>query len=143
MGGFYAPTSVYYPDQLGGLSAKRFAQAVTAEFNGAFTCWEGGNFCLHTHKFFKTFDLMHAGQAGRIAFARRDVREDDQYLKPSEERYCIGMPWFKLFDKEWIDLYAAAYRKVVENYAELLEGDIDKTQGGRWHGSENAADQQK
>ena len=53
------------------------------------------------------------------------------------------MPWFKKYDKEWIDLYASAIRKVVENYEELLEGDIDKTQGGRWHGNENAADQQK
>ncbi len=143
MGGFYNPNCAYYPEQLGGLSAKRFAQAVTAEFNGAFGCWEGGNYCLHTHKFFKTFDLFHTGKPGRIAFADRDVREDDKYLKPSEEKYCIGMPWFKKYDKEWIDLYASAIKKVVENYEELLEGDVDKTQGGRWHGNENAADQQK
>ena len=143
MGGFYNPNCAYYPEQLGGLSAKRFAQAVTAEFNGAFACWEGGNYCLHTHKFFKTFDLFHTGKPGRIAFADRDVREDDKYLQPSEEKYCIGMPWFKKYDKEWIDLYASSIRKVVENYEELLDGDVDKTQGGRWHGNENAADQQK
>ncbi|MBQ8742535.1 MAG: aminotransferase class I/II-fold pyridoxal phosphate-dependent enzyme [Clostridia bacterium] len=143
MGGFYNPTCAYYPDQLGGLSAKRFAQAVTAEFNGHFGCWEGGNFCLHTHNFFKTFDLLNAGKPGRIVFADRDVRDDDKYLKPSEEKYCIGMPWFKKFDKEWIEAYASVYKKVVENYTELIEGDTDKSQGGRWHGSENAADQQK
>ena len=53
------------------------------------------------------------------------------------------MPWFKKFDKEWIEAYASVYKKVVENYTELIEGDTDKSQGGRWHGSENAADQQK
>ena len=142
MGGFYHPTLAYYPDQLGGLSSKRFAEAVRAEANGAFTCWEGGNFCLHTHKFFKTFDFINAGKPGRIAFAERDVREDDKYWKPSEEKYCVGAPWFKKFDKEWIELYAAVYRKVVENYEDLLESDTDKEQGGRWHGSENAVDQQ-
>ncbi|MBO4262269.1 MAG: aminotransferase class V-fold PLP-dependent enzyme, partial [Clostridia bacterium] len=34
MGGFYNPTLSYYPDELGGLSSRRFADAVRAEFNG-------------------------------------------------------------------------------------------------------------
>jgi hexulose-6-phosphate isomerase len=29
------------------------------------------------------------------------------------------------------------------SFVQLLEGDLDKTQGGHWHGNENAADQQK
>lgn len=143
MGGFYQPQLAYYPDQLGGLSSKRFSAAVTAEFNGAFNCAEGGNFCLHTHDFFKTFDLLRAGMPGRIAFAARDVRDDDKHLEPSEHKYCCSAPWFKHFDKEWIDRYAAVYKKVIANYEQLLAGDTDKTQGGRWHGSENAANQQR
>ena len=137
MGGFYSPTLAYYPEQLGGLSSKRFAKAVSAEFNGKYNCWEGGNFNLHNHKFFKTFDLMRTGKPGRIAFADRDVREDDKYLERSDRIYCIGVPWFKIYDKEWIDLYASVYRKVAANYEQLLEGDKDKVQGGRWYGSEN------
>ena len=42
-------------------------------------------------------------------------------------------------DKEWIERYAAAYRKVSENYRELLENDdkapVDAT--GRWYGTSN------
>ena len=53
------------------------------------------------------------------------------------------MPWFKHLDKEWIEKYAGVFKKVIENYEQLLEGDLDKTQGGHWHGNENAADQQK
>ncbi|HBF86701.1 MAG TPA: hypothetical protein DDW54_03370 [Clostridiales bacterium] len=143
MGGFYNPVCSYYPDELGGLSSKRFAQAVTAEFGGKFGCWEGGNFNLHNHKFFKTFDFYNIGKPSRIAFASRDVREDDKYLAPSDKIYCIGMPWFKKYDKKWIELYAEAYKKVVRNYEQLLEGDTDKSQGGRWYGNDNAADQQK
>ncbi len=142
MGGYYMPTIMYDPSAFEGLSAKRFSQAVTAEFNGAFKCNEGGNFCLHNHPFFKTFDYFNLGKPGRIAFNDRDVREDDRYLAPSDEKYCISAPWFKHCDKEWIDSYVAVYKKVADNYKELLDGDDDKTQGGRWHGLDNAADQQ-
>ena len=142
MGGFYMPTIVYDPSKFGGLSSKRFAQAVTAEFNGAYKCNEGGNFCLHKHNFFKDFDLLNTGKPGRIAFSDRDVREDDKYLEPSESKFCIGAPWFKHFDKEWLDRYVAVYKKVAEGYEALLADDKDKEQGGRWHGSDNAADQQ-
>lgn len=137
MGGYYMPTIIYDPSAFEGLSAKRFSQAVTAEFNGAFKCNEGGNFCLHNHPFFKTFDYFNLGKPGRIAFSERDVREDDKYLSPSDEKFCISAPWFKHCDKEWIDRYAAVYKKVADNYKELIDGDVDKTQGGRWHGTDN------
>ena len=143
MGGFYSPQCAYYPDQLGGLSAKRFCEAVRAEAAGAFVSWEGANFCLHTHDFFKTFNLFGTEKPSRIAFSDRDVREDDKYLKPSEEKYCFSVPGFKKYDKEWIERYANVFKKVVANYQQLLDGDLDKTQGGRWHGSDNAAEQQK
>ena len=143
MGGFYSPQCAYYPAELGGLSAKRFCEAVRAEAAGSFVSWEGANFCLHTHDFFKTFNLFGTEKPSRIAFADRDVREDDKYLKPSEEKYCFSVPWFKKYDKEWIETYANVFKKVVANYQQLLDGDLDKTQGGRWHGSDNAAEQQK
>jgi hypothetical protein len=53
---------------------------------------------------------------------------------------CIGVPWFKHFDEEskmWIEKYAEAFRKVAENYKDLLEGDTNKVSGGRWFGTEN------
>ena len=143
MGGFYYPLCAYHPEAFGGLSAKRFAEAVRAEFGGAFSSWEGGNYCLHTHPYFKNYDFFNLGKPSRIAFSDRDAREDDKYLAPSEERSCFSVPWFKHFDKEWIEKYAEVFRKVAENYEELLEGDDDKEQGGRWHGQENEDVQKK
>ena len=143
MGGFYCPVAVYDRTKLGGLSSKRFCQAVTAEFNKCFTCWEGVNFCLHTHKFFKTFNLMNTEKPSRIAFSDRDVRLDDDKCTPSEYIECVSVPRFIKYNKEWIERYAEVYKKVCDNYLELLEGDIDKTSGGRWHGAENAEEQQK
>ncbi|MBQ8341675.1 MAG: aminotransferase class I/II-fold pyridoxal phosphate-dependent enzyme [Clostridia bacterium] len=130
MGGFYSPHIAYHPEQLGGLSATRFAEAVTAEFNGAFKCRAGGNFCLHTHRYFKTFDPMHPG------VPKQDDGKEETALNVSEQRFCISAPWFKHYDKAWIDLYVQAFRKVTENYAQLLEGDTNQAQGGIWYGAE-------
>ena len=143
MGGFYYPLCAYYPEKLGGLSSKRFAEALRAEFNGVFNSWEGGNYCLHTHPYFKDFDFFGLGKPSRIVFSDRDAREDDKYLAPSEEKCCFSVPWFKHYNKEWIEKCADVIKKVVENYEELLEGDTDKEQGGRWHGQENEKAQQR
>ena len=123
-----------YPEELGGLSVARFCEAVRAE---GFKCWDGGNYCLHTHNFFKTFDLNHAGVPTRIAHNEYDVRQDDEKCRPSEEKLCFSVPWFKHFDKEWIERYAAAFRKVIENHQQLLDADARETQGGRWYGFDN------
>ncbi|MBR2441651.1 MAG: DegT/DnrJ/EryC1/StrS family aminotransferase [Clostridia bacterium] len=136
MGGFYCPHGVYFPEELGGLSLHRFCEAVTAETGGVFISWEGANFCLHTHNYFKSFDYFHEGENVGAAF-------DAERLKPSEKKYCFSVPWFKRLDKAWIEKYAAAFRKVVENHTQLLSGDTDSKQGGRWHGVENEETQQK
>ena len=135
MGGWYCPHGRYYPEELGGLSVARFCEAVRAE--GYTSCWDGGNYCLHTHPFFESFDLNHGGVPSRIAFADRDVRESDVLCAPSESKLCFSVPWFKHFDKEWIERYAYAFRKVIENHAALLEADQRTDQGGRWHGTDN------
>jgi len=136
MAGWYTAQGFYIPEELHGLSVKKFCEAMRAE--GYTECWDGGNFCLHTHQFFKTFDLDHNGKPSRIAYNDRDVRLDDEKCKPSESICCFSVPWFKHFDKEWIEAYAAAFRKVIENHEQLLESDTDKAQSGRWYGSTNA-----
>jgi hypothetical protein len=83
------------------------------------------------------------GRPSRNAFSERDAREDDKYLAPSLEKHCVSLPWFKKFDKEWIDKYIAVFKKVCDNYESLLEGDTGDTEGGRWYGSTNDDDQQK
>ncbi len=143
MGAFYNATALYDPIALEGLSSKRFCDAVRAEFNGAFSSWEGGNYCLHTHDYFKTYDFLRLGKPSRVVFSNRDVRKEDEKLDSALTKCCFSVPWFKKFDKEWIEKYAMVFRKVVENYKELLDGDVDKIQGGRWHGTENVKNQQK
>ena len=136
MGGWYQGHGRYYPEELHGLSVKKFCEAIRAE--GYEGCWDGGNFCLHTHPFFKSFDLYNEGVPSRIVYNDRDVREDDDKCKPSESIFCFTVPWFKHFDKEWIEKYAAIFRKVVENHEQLLDTDSKDGQGGRWYGVENA-----
>jgi hypothetical protein len=98
---------------------------------------------LHTHNYFKTFDAFHLGTPTRVTFADKAVPNDDERLRPSVEKNCFSVPWFKKFDKEWIERYAKAFRKVVENYKQLLDGDENKEQEGRWHGTFNEKVQQK
>lgn len=135
MGGWYAANCIYCAEELHGLSVKRFCEAVRAE--GVSAIYDGGNYCLHTHPLFKDFDTIHAGKPARILFADRDVREDDKLCDASLEKQCFAIPWFKHLDKEWIDRYVAAFRKVVENHTQLLEGDEVHAQGGRWYGRKN------
>jgi dTDP-4-amino-4,6-dideoxygalactose transaminase len=138
MGGWYCPHGAYYPEQLGGLTVGKFCEAVRAEIGGD-TCWAGGNYCLHTHESFHTFDFNHIGKPSRMAYNDRDMVAEDALCNPSLEKYCFSIPWFKHMDKEWIERYAAAYRKVAENYRELLEVDDGKnvTANGSWFGPSN------
>ena len=130
MGGYYSPQLLYFPEELGGLSSSRFAAAVTAELNGAGGCRAGANYCLHTHKYFKTFDPHHST-------TQKDYIADDASLDISLKKECISVPWFKNLNKEWIDRYVQVYKKVVENYQELLEEDLNKNKiEGIWYGSD-------
>ncbi len=138
MGGFYCPHVLYDPSKFGGLSAKKFAEAMRAE--GVEKCWDGANYCLHTHRLFNDFNLFHTEKPSRIAYTDRDVRVDDKLCDPSVQKEALMIPWFKHFgefDKEWIKKYVAAFRKVAENYRDLLESD-EKSVGGRWSGTSNS-----
>ena len=138
MGGFYCPHGIYDASAFGGLSLHRFCEALTAEMGGTFASWGGANYCLHTHGFFKTFDGFGIGKPMRVAFSDGDVPNDEARLSASVEKKCFTVPWFKKYDKTWIERYAKAFRKVVENYEQLLESDGESATDGRWHGTSNA-----
>ena len=133
--GCYGMQAVYHPEELSGLSVKKFAQAIRAE--GYDKCWEGGNHPLHKHMYFKTFDFFNEGKPTRTANNDRDLLAEDEKCAPSEEIGCMTIPRFSYFDKEWIEKYAEIFRKVAENYEQLLETDEKAKQGGRWYGQEN------
>lgn len=132
MGGWYIPHGLYVSEELGGLSVSRFCEAVTAE---GYRCSAGANLPLHTHGLFKEADVYGDGKPTRIAFAERDVREDDKNLGPAEEigKNLFYVPWLKRFDPELIEQYANAFKKVSKNYKELLDGDKgDPPEIGAW-----------
>jgi len=126
-GGWYAPHGIYVPEELGGLSISRFCEAVKAE--GA-PCMPGCNLPLHLHPLFNTIDVYHQGKPTRIANLPEgvDIRQPLGSLPVSESinRRVFSVPWFKKFRPEIIEEYAEAFRKVAENYEDLLPGDTKK-----------------
>lgn len=134
MAGCYQVQALYNPDELHGLSITRICAALRAE--GVTKCWEGANYALHTHPYFKTYDLFKEGKPTRLAHNDRDILAEDDKCKPSENIYSFTLPKFNAFHKEWIEKYAAAVRKVFLNHEQLLEEDDSKKQGGRWYGTE-------
>lgn len=132
-GGWYACRGLYRPEELGGLSAARFCEAVVAE--GVLTS-PGCNKALHTHPIFNSVDIYKSGKPTNIANLPDgiDVRVTDADLPVSAAIHgrAFSLPWFKHFKPEIIDQYANAFKKVIENYQELLPGDIDTIQTGSW-----------
>lgn len=133
MAGWYAAHGHFVPEELGGLSVTRFCEAVSAE--GA-PARPGCNLPMHNHSLLHDADVYGHGKPTRIAHASRDVRELDRSLPVSDRigHRVYSIPWFKHFRPQQIEQYAAAYRKVAENYQELLEGDTGNAPlVGGWH----------
>ncbi|MEN8255299.1 MAG: DegT/DnrJ/EryC1/StrS family aminotransferase [Verrucomicrobiota bacterium] len=130
-GGWYFPLAHYSGEELGGLSVQRFVEAVIAEGT---LCNAGCNKPLHTHSVFTEMDIYNQGRPARIANLPEGMTVD-QMQKPlavseTVNNRIIGLPRFITFDKELIDRHVAAYGKVVENHAELLEGDKHVSEEG-------------
>jgi perosamine synthetase len=136
MGGWYAARGLYVPEELGGLSVTRFAQAVRAE--GA-PCSPGVNAALHLHPLFTTADVYGHGQPTRIANTTGDISHLQQPPGSLPISEGIGartysIPWFKHERPEIIGEYAAAFRKVAEHYRDLLADDPGNPPHlGGWH----------
>ncbi len=133
MAGWYAARGLYRPEELGGLSVTRFAAAVAAEGS---LCSPGANLPLHLHPLFNTCDVYGHGKPTRLAHADRDLRQPRGSLPVTEglTRRLYAIPWFKRHYPELIAEHALAYRKVAENYQELLADDPgDPADLGDWH----------
>ena len=124
MGGWYAASGLYRPEELDGLSVHRFCEAVTAE--GA-AISPGCNKALHLHPVFNTIDVYGEGKPTRIANLPDgvDVRQPPGSLPVAEgiQERVFHIPWFKRYRPEIIEQYASAIRKVAENYGDLLVDD--------------------
>jgi len=134
MGGWYAAHGLYRPEELGGLSATRFCEALRAE--GVADAGPGANKLLHLHPLFNDADVYGHGKPTRIAHSDRDLRQPAGSLPVTEaaaER-VIWIPWFKKPRFELIEEYVEAYRKVSAGARELLAGDKgNPPEVGGWH----------
>jgi len=120
MGGWYAAKGLYRAEELGGLPAAKYCEALRAEGVGG--AYPGGNLALHLHNLFHTADLFHMGKPTMISFGQRDVRQGPGSLPVTEAvpQTVIGIPWLKKDKPAIIKQYAAAYRKVAERAADLM-----------------------
>jgi dTDP-4-amino-4,6-dideoxygalactose transaminase len=94
------------------------------------------NNALHLHPLFTEADIYGHGKPTRIANSDRDLRQWKGDLPVSESigARTFSIPWFKHFRPEIIDPYAEAFRKVCENYEELLPDDPGNPENiGGWH----------
>lgn len=133
MGAWYAAHGKYVKEELGGLTIKRFAEAVQAEGG---ICSPGCNRALHQHPLFHEIDVYGDGMPTQLANLPEGVdnRTEAGSLPVAEgiQSRTFFIPRFNRFDKEIIDEHVAAYRKVAENYKELLEGDDGVEKDGSW-----------
>jgi len=124
-GGWYFPLAHYDKNALGGLSIKRFCDAVSAEGSSA---GSGCNTPLHLHPAFNTMDIYGHGKPTRLANVADDNAADrliNQHLPVAESinSKIVQLPWFKFYRPEIIKEHANAYKKVAENYEALLIDD--------------------
>jgi len=130
-GGWYFPLAHYAPEQLGGLSNKRFAEGGD--------CRSGCNKPLHIHSVFNNLDIYNQGRPTREGNLPETmtVEQIQKSLAVSEtvNSRVIGLPAFKRFEKKYIEQCADAYRKVVENHTDLLEDNSSGAEQGGYSAS--------
>lgn len=141
-GGWYYPHFKYNSQQLGGLSLTRFSQAVKAEGS---ICNPGCNKPLHLHPLFIKMDIYGHGRPTRIAHIpeRNLVIPEKLPVSESINKSVFEVPWFKHFRPEIIKQHADAYKKVVDNYEQLLinDNELDENIGGYssfWKSADNS-----
>lgn len=133
MGGWYAVRGHYIPEELDGLSVTRFCEAVRAE---GVAIDAGCNLPLHLHPLQHVVDVYGHGRPTVIANAGRDIRQPAGSLPISENiaSRVYTVPWFKQYKPDIIDQYVEAFRKVIANYKELLDGDTGNPKRiGSWN----------
>lgn len=134
-GGWYIPAGLYESKELGGLSIQRFCAALTAE--GVPRVCAGVNAALHKHPLFSSIDVYNHGRPTNSANLPEGVenREDAKKhpVAAALSQRIFQVPYMKHYDKELIDQYVAAIKKVCAGYADLLEGDASGEVQSSWN----------
>ncbi len=120
-GAWYSSACHYDPEELDGLPLEKFIAAMQAEnLPVGPLC----NFPLHLHPVFNEADVFFQGKPTALAFGQRDVRQGKGALPVSENAISrvFRYPRFvNIADKELIDAFVAAIKKVIDNRGELLK----------------------
>ena len=126
MGGWYCPHGLYHSEELEGLSIGLFCKALQAE--GVTIATPGCNMALHSHPVFSSVDIYGEGKPTNSSGPGSGFPIAD-----SIQERTFYVPWFKQYRPEVIDGYVAAFRKVIENYRELLPLDKNpEIHRGHW-----------
>lgn len=134
MAGWYSCRGIYVSEELEGLSITRFCKAVAAEGQMSNP---GCNPPLHLHPLFSDIDVYGHGKPTQLAHAPEgvDLRQNQVKLPVAEGivKRVFSIPWFRRFRKLEIEERANAFRKVAENYKDLLADDEGDAQVlGSW-----------
>lgn len=126
MGAWYCPHGLYKPEELGGLSVKRFCEALNAE--GVIGVSPGCNSALADHRLFYATDVYGSGKPTNFSGRSKNFPVADKI-----QEHTFYIPWFKKFRPKEIDKYAGKFKLVIDNYEELLSGDdANQETAGNW-----------
>ena len=112
---WYAFIMQYKPEELGGLSIERFYEALKAE--GCMELDRPGSTCpLNNHPLFQNPVLLFPRYEGKVSYKRGDFPKAERF-----HEHSLKLPvWHELKDRDIVESYINAFKKVVENYHELL-----------------------
>jgi dTDP-4-amino-4,6-dideoxygalactose transaminase len=113
---WYALIIQYNPGAFNGLPAEKFYEALKAE--GCAELDMPGSTCpLNLHPLFQNPGELFPKYAGKIQYKRGDFPMAEKFHKN-----CLKLPvWHEKNDEKFIKLYAKAFKKVIENYKEILK----------------------
>ena len=118
--GWYSSRAVYLPEENKGVDVRVFAKALIEETGKGYSA--GCNFPLHWSALYDDADIFGDGKPP----CRRGGQEPKKLwgkLQVAEwtNAHCLGIPWFRHFDKQVIDRYVEATHKVCAHAAELKD----------------------
>jgi len=112
---WYAFVLQYKPEELGGLPIEKFYEALYAE--GCIEIDRPGSTCpLNYHPLFQNPELLFSRYKGKISYKKGDFPNAERF-----HEHSLKLPvWHDPKDKEIVDSYIKAFKKVIENYHEVL-----------------------
>ena len=120
MGGWYCPVGHYKSEELGGLDIAKFVNAVK---NEGVACNQAPYPTpLHLHPAISKADIYGHGMP-TFQFNQNGVTRTNQPSLPITEnitKKAFTIPWFKHYTPDVIKTYANAYKKVAENWKDLI-----------------------